>query len=187
MVLDTPRYNGHTTAADNLWAGVPVLTHGDSIEMGGRVGASILTTLGLTDLIARNRSEYKKMAVKMGLDESLYLSTRERLVRTCLDGHSSDLKDGNGKAQRPNPYWDLERYVKNLEFGFQVAFFSFLHGIEPQHIRVRDVYDRQSEVKMSCVDSRGDTEECEDTVSDEKWPLASLNSLQSFFSSSKEV
>lgn len=52
VVLDTPRYNGHTTAADNLWAGVPVLTYGTSVEMGGRVGASILSTLGLTDMIA---------------------------------------------------------------------------------------------------------------------------------------
>ena len=36
VVLDTPRYNGHTTAADNLWAGVPIVTFGNSIEMGGR-------------------------------------------------------------------------------------------------------------------------------------------------------
>ena len=53
IVLDTPVYNGHTTAADALWGGVPIVVYGNGDHMAGRVGHSIMTTLEIPELIAQ--------------------------------------------------------------------------------------------------------------------------------------
>ncbi|WP_114662406.1 hypothetical protein [Polynucleobacter necessarius] len=50
LFLDAPNYNAHTTAADALWAGLPVLTQIGS-TFAGRVAASQLSALGLPELI----------------------------------------------------------------------------------------------------------------------------------------
>jgi hypothetical protein len=55
IVLDTPIYSGHTTNADALWAGVPIVTHGTSVDISGRVGQSMLSALGLPELVARDQ------------------------------------------------------------------------------------------------------------------------------------
>src|SRR6185312_16293829 len=50
LMLDTPTVNAMTTASDVLWAGVPLLSVlGDSFP--SRAGASILTAIGLPELI----------------------------------------------------------------------------------------------------------------------------------------
>jgi predicted O-linked N-acetylglucosamine transferase (SPINDLY family) len=38
LMVDNPIYNAHTMLVDTLWAGVPVLTWYDGVDMGGRVG-----------------------------------------------------------------------------------------------------------------------------------------------------
>jgi predicted O-linked N-acetylglucosamine transferase (SPINDLY family) len=37
-MVDNPIYNAHTMLVDTLWAGAPVLTWYDGVDMGGRVG-----------------------------------------------------------------------------------------------------------------------------------------------------
>ena len=50
LFLDTLPYNAHTTANEALWVGLPVLTRvGDAFH--GRVAASLLKAIGLTELI----------------------------------------------------------------------------------------------------------------------------------------
>src|SRR5262249_51176083 len=49
LFLDTLPYNAHTTASDALWAGVPIVTClGNAFA--GRVGASLLRSVGLPEL-----------------------------------------------------------------------------------------------------------------------------------------
>ena len=97
-ILDTPIYNGHTTAVDALWAGVPVITMNDATEMSSRVGASILTAIGVTELITTNMNDYKDLGLQLGLDKVFYKSIRNKLIDSCL-------------AKNPrNPYWDIHRY-----------------------------------------------------------------------------
>ena len=51
LFLDTWPYNAHTTASDALWAGCPVVTlRGETFA--ARVAASLLTAVGLPELIA---------------------------------------------------------------------------------------------------------------------------------------
>ena len=56
LFLDTLPYNAHTTASDALWTGLPVLTQlGDTFA--GRVAASLLTAIGLPELITSTRQD----------------------------------------------------------------------------------------------------------------------------------
>ena len=125
-VLDTTVYNGHTTAADALWGGVPVVTRGDGSDMGSRVGASVLTTLGLPELIAQTQEEYDAIALKLASDKLFYGEIRNRLVTANL------------ATSPPNPFWDLQRYVRNLESGFTSIWSDYTHGKAEQHVNIID-------------------------------------------------
>jgi predicted O-linked N-acetylglucosamine transferase (SPINDLY family) len=57
LVLDTFPYGGHTLSSDALWAGTPVLTRcGETFA--SRVAASLLTSVGMSELIASSELEY---------------------------------------------------------------------------------------------------------------------------------
>ncbi len=67
IFLDTLPYNAHTTASDALWMGCPVITvSGDTFP--SRVGASLLTAVGLPRLICNNLDDYRQLAVNLALD-----------------------------------------------------------------------------------------------------------------------
>ncbi|MEP6942955.1 MAG: tetratricopeptide repeat protein [Betaproteobacteria bacterium] len=64
LFLDTWPYNAHTTASDALWAGCPVLTWlGDTFA--GRVAASLLTAVGLPELVATSVDAYVARAIAL--------------------------------------------------------------------------------------------------------------------------
>jgi protein O-GlcNAc transferase len=67
LFLDTWPYNAHTTASDALFVGLPVLT-----KMGhafaSRVAGSLLTTMGLTELITPSPEDFVLQAIQLGRD-----------------------------------------------------------------------------------------------------------------------
>lgn len=77
LALDTFNYNGHTTTSDALWAGLPVLTKiGKSFA--SRVSASILTSIGLPELITYSKKEYedKALSIARNPDKLIHLKTK---------------------------------------------------------------------------------------------------------------
>ncbi|MBU3578034.1 tetratricopeptide repeat protein [Polynucleobacter sp. UK-Kesae-W10] len=98
LFLDTMYFNAHTTAADALWAGVPVLTiQGDTFA--SRVAASQLTALRMSDLITHSIEEYAAKALELASDHAKLKSIRyqQEMNRTTA------------------PLFDTKQYVIDLE------------------------------------------------------------------------
>jgi predicted O-linked N-acetylglucosamine transferase (SPINDLY family) len=67
LFLDTHPYNAHTTASDALWTGLPLLTlMGRSYA--SRVAASLLSAIGLPELITSNQEEYEALAIELAIN-----------------------------------------------------------------------------------------------------------------------
>ncbi len=78
LFLDTLPYNAGTTASDALWAGLPVLTRtGEGIA--GRMAGSLLTALGLPELICSSQEEYETRAVAFAAEPAARKRLRDTL------------------------------------------------------------------------------------------------------------
>jgi predicted O-linked N-acetylglucosamine transferase (SPINDLY family) len=85
--LDTFPYNGTTTTCEALWMGVPVITLAGNTHA-SRVGVSLLSNVGLPELIATTPEEYVAKAVDLAHDleklQSLRKSLRDVMSRSPL-------------------------------------------------------------------------------------------------------
>ena len=98
LFLDTWYYNAHTTASDALWAGLPLITkNGDTFA--GRVAASLLTAIGLPELIADTPQTYEALAYELATNPARLQTLREKLVQN---------------RQRA-PLFDTPRFTRNIE------------------------------------------------------------------------
>lgn len=98
LSLDTLPYNAHTTASDALWAGVPhVACTGQSFA--SRVGASLLTAVGLPQLIGQGIAHYERLLMRLLLDDGMRKQVRDRLALT----------------RKQAPLWDAYAFAKALE------------------------------------------------------------------------
>ena len=115
LFLDTFPCGGHTTASDALWVGLPVVTRlGDSFA--ARVAASLLTAIGLPELITSSAAQYEALAVELATDP-----LRLAAVRTKLD------------LNRPTaPLFDTPRFTRDLEQGYVLVYERYLAGLAPE-------------------------------------------------------
>jgi predicted O-linked N-acetylglucosamine transferase (SPINDLY family) len=80
LFLDTLPYNAHATAADALWAGLPVLTaKGEAFA--GRVAASLLSAVGLPELVTENLADYEARALALAQDPARLRELKEKLAQ----------------------------------------------------------------------------------------------------------
>jgi len=78
IALDTYPYHGTTTTCEALWMGVPVVTRAGTCHA-ARVGVSLLSSLGLADLVATSQEEYVDKAVQLAHDRQRREHLREHL------------------------------------------------------------------------------------------------------------
>jgi predicted O-linked N-acetylglucosamine transferase (SPINDLY family) len=104
IALDAFPYTGGTTTCDGLWMGVPTMTLAGALGI-SRMGASILTSVGLTELIARDTTEFCRIATDLSHDarriSEIRASMRERLYKS--------------------PLTDAKRFTRDLEAAFRKA------------------------------------------------------------------
>ena len=65
VMLDTFPYNAGTTASDALWMGLPIVTYSGRSYI-SRMAGSLLTNVGLPDLVTFSLQDYERLAVQLG-------------------------------------------------------------------------------------------------------------------------
>ncbi len=101
LFLDTAPYNAHTTAADALMAGLPVLTC-QGPAFAGRVASSLLHAIGLPELVTSSLQDYEALALQL-------LSEPARLAA---------LKQQLAANRQTHALFDNERFCRKLEAAF---------------------------------------------------------------------
>jgi protein O-GlcNAc transferase len=79
LFLDTLPYNAHATAADALWAGLPVVTCIGSTFV-GRVAASLLDALGMPELVTTSLADYEALAFRLATQPAALGAVRAKLA-----------------------------------------------------------------------------------------------------------
>jgi protein O-GlcNAc transferase len=117
VCLDTPLCNGHTTGMDILWTGTPMVTL--PLEtLASRVAASQLFALGCPELVAKNRSDYVKISVRLGTDREFLSQIRAKVW----------------KSRTTSTLFDIKQYCTDLEDLFHRIWNRYEEGLSPDHI-----------------------------------------------------
>ncbi|MBN3957411.1 TIGR03032 family protein [Nostoc sp. NMS8] len=119
LFLDTLYYNAHTTANDALWAGLPVLTCIGK-TFASRVAASLLTAVGLPDLVTNNLEQYEKLAIHLGHSPTALQELKQRLAQN----------------RTTYPLFDTPRFTRNLELAYFAMWEIYAAGNPPKAIEV---------------------------------------------------
>jgi predicted O-linked N-acetylglucosamine transferase (SPINDLY family) len=85
--VDPFPFAGGTTTCDAVWMGVPMITLAGQTAV-GRAGVSILANVGLSDLVARNPSDYVRLCTELASDvtrlAALRAGLRDRMRQSAL-------------------------------------------------------------------------------------------------------
>jgi predicted O-linked N-acetylglucosamine transferase (SPINDLY family) len=119
LALDCPPCGSHTTTSDALWAGTPHLAaRGNSFT--ARVSSSLLTAIGLPELIVDTTEEYRALALRLSRDRSLISMLRAKLAVNRLSA----------------PLFGSRLFTRRLEAGYEAIWRRCLEGLPPDHIDV---------------------------------------------------
>ncbi|GAB7354636.1 hypothetical protein MBLNU459_g5070t1 [Dothideomycetes sp. NU459] len=137
LFLDTPECNAHTTAADVLWSGTPLLTYPRfEYKMCSRMAASILkgalpkTPPGAReqaerDLIASSDEEYEALAIALGTSLR-YPKDGPRVGKGS--GRLMDLRQMLTDARWSSALFDTRRWTADLEDAYDEAWRRWVKG-----------------------------------------------------------
>jgi predicted O-linked N-acetylglucosamine transferase (SPINDLY family) len=119
LFLDTFNYNAHATASEALMMGLPVVTRlGQAFA--GRVAASLLTALGVPELIAADGAAYERLALHLAQTPDALKNVREKVIRNAAT----------------HPLFDTARYARNLEAAYREMWHRHEQGLGPGPIKV---------------------------------------------------
>ncbi len=122
LFLDTFNVNAHTTASDALWAGLPIVTK-QGQGFAARVAASLLTAIGLPELITKTEEDY----------EALIFDLATNRIQLKV------IKDKLAKNLHTYPLFNTELFARHLEDAYHQAYQIYFEGKKPQMIRVKEV------------------------------------------------
>ena len=87
-----------------------------------RMGASILTSINLPELITHTPEEYESLAIE--------LATNPKKLKAIKDKLASNLSTA--------PLFDTQRFTKNIESAYTQMYERNQQGLETDHIYVED-------------------------------------------------
>ena len=106
IALDPFPYNGTTTTSEALWMGVPVIALlGEEGHHVARVSASILSAVGLPDLVATSRDDYVARAAALARDPARLAALRE----------------GMRARMAASPFMDAPGFARKLDSLYRAA------------------------------------------------------------------
>lgn len=114
LFLDTFPYGAHTTAADAMWMGVPVLTF-PGRSFASRVCASLVNAAGLDELVCSGLDDYVALAIQLGRDPARIDALKRRLAE-------------NRMACR---LFDTPKLVRELEDAYRLVWSELEQGRRP--------------------------------------------------------
>jgi predicted O-linked N-acetylglucosamine transferase (SPINDLY family) len=121
LFLDTLPYNAHTTASDALWAGLPVLTQlGESFA--GRVAASLLHAINLSELITHTEEEYERKAIDLALNPELMKNIKNKLIKNRLT----------------TPLFNTSLFTRNIQKAYELMYERYHTDLPPDHIYIEN-------------------------------------------------
>jgi predicted O-linked N-acetylglucosamine transferase (SPINDLY family) len=116
IALDPFPYNGATTTCEAMWMGVPVVTlRGD--RHAGRVGASLLTQIGLTEFIADSVEAYVEIAAALA-------GTPARLT---------ELRHSLRPRMMASPLCDAPAFARKIEAAYRSMWQRWCAATDPVH------------------------------------------------------
>jgi predicted O-linked N-acetylglucosamine transferase (SPINDLY family) len=119
LFLDTWPCNAHTTASDALWTELPIVTKiGQSFA--SRVCASLLSAIGVPELITTTTDEYETLAIDLAMNRDKLNGLKEKLIAGKL--HS--------------PLFDTTNYVVDLENIYMLMYKNYQAKLPPDHIYI---------------------------------------------------
>lgn len=119
IFLDTFPYNAHTTASDALRMGLPIITlKGNSFV--SRVAASLLSSIGMDQLIASSLEDYISLAIHLASDKNKLTELKEDIKRAVTEG----------------PLFNSDIYTKNYEKSLLQAYQNYVRYNEARDIIV---------------------------------------------------
>tara|TARA_B100000965_G_scaffold282023_1_gene239850 strand:+ start:96 stop:2273 length:2178 start_codon:yes stop_codon:yes gene_type:complete len=119
LFLDTFPYTAHSTCADSLRAGLPVLTlQGHSFA--SRVSSSLLEAVGLKELITHSLNEYENMA----LDLASNLSKLKNIKKKLEDNKNT------------TPLFNTKLFTNNIEKAYVLMFEKYIKGEKNDNIEI---------------------------------------------------
>lgn len=102
ILLDSFPHSGGTMLFDALWMGVPAVTLASSRPV-GRIGASLMSNLGLPNWVAQDDEEYEEKAVSFACDVSAL----------------SELRSTMRQRMQDSPVMDEDSFARDVEKAYQ--------------------------------------------------------------------
>lgn len=119
LYLDTFPYNSHSTARDALWMGLPIVTYSGR-SFASRVAGSMLTTLGLPELVTHDFHAYIHTAIAIA-------QNADKL---------SDIKIKLEYQVKHSALFNMPLFVNNLELSYRSMVERNVAGLVPTHMAI---------------------------------------------------
>jgi protein O-GlcNAc transferase len=103
-----------------LWSGLPVLTQIGG-TFAGRVAASLLTTIGLSELVVHTQEEYEQLAIELAVNREKLSAIKAKLAENRLT----------------KPLFNTQLFTRELETAYEKIYERYQKGLPPDYIYVR--------------------------------------------------